>query len=90
MQKTALPQHFTSVKPSRQSELEALDEAMKVKYGVGYVIPAYLSEIVQSHPNWYVKRYNGHRWEVRTGIKDNTYYGETLNEAFCHALLELP
>ena len=52
--------------------------------------PTDIEALVEKHDSWYIKRYNRHRWEVRTGLNDKNYYGETLTEAFCYALLDMP
>jgi hypothetical protein len=48
-----------------------------------------LQPLIDHHPNWYMKRMDGHRWEVRNGVKDKTYYGQTLAIAVCKALVDL-
>lgn len=81
----ALPTFASAKKRTKAEITKELELAMDEKFGTNYNV----SELIEKHPNWNARRYLGHRWEVRTGIKDNTYYGETLNEALCRALLEI-
>lgn len=95
MSKTALPLHSTTARPSKQDDLEKLNNAMEEMFGdisgdYTDLIDNPLHCLIEQHPDWYVKRYQSHRWEVRTGVKDKTYYGATLSEALCRALLEIP
>lgn len=80
-------------------DLKLLEAAMIKRYGeisfssenVFYTCDlGELDHLIEAHLNWYARRYNGHRWEVRNGVKDKSFYGETLAEAFCRALLEMP
>lgn len=68
--------------------------ALGISDGCGYVdyteSLAALQPLIENHPNWSMRRMDGHRWEVRNGLKDKTYYGKTLAIAICKALLELP
>ena len=50
----------------------------------------FVQPLVERHPDWHMRRMGGHRWEVRNGLKDKTYYGKTLAIALCKALLEIP
>ena len=76
-------------RPTHQAELETLAAAMQTKYGPLYIDPDFFESLIETHPDWYVRRYRGHRWEVRTGVNDKTYFGKTLNEAFSRALMDI-
>jgi hypothetical protein len=76
-------------------ELEKLELEMQTRFGVREeALWQYtkdlqlLMPLIEQHLDWNMKRMMGHRWEVRNGQKDKTYYGKTLAEAICRALLE--
>ncbi len=50
----------------------------------------FLQPLIERHADWSIKRMGGHRWEVRQGVKDKSFYGKTLAIALCKALLEIP
>lgn len=82
--------------PDKPATIMAIEEAMAAKYGAPKIPSMYTQELanlqtyVEQHPDWHMKRTGAHRWEVRNGLKDKTYYGQTLAIALCKALLELP
>ena len=86
---------MTQMQTKKQKEMSVLLDAFVLKHSATItnhndVTAEYIEMLIERNHDWGVKRNGGHRWEVRTGVKDTVYYGETLKEAFLRALLEIP